>query len=66
MESMDKPMIDYVRAQLIDRRGTWKRIADDLPSVSYNTIRRIATNESHSPYHKHVEALYEYFRERAA
>ena len=62
---METDILDYVLAQLEQRKGTWPQIAKDT-DVAYDTITKIAQRQIDDPRVSKVQALANYFRAQEA
>ena len=60
---MDEGLITEVVAGLAARKGAWKRIANDLPGISYSWIAQLGRGKYKSePSYKRLRAVAEYLR----
>lgn len=63
MAEMEDRLITEVVAGLAARKGEWKRIAKEIPDVSYSWIAQIGRGKYKShPSHKRLVAVAEYLR----
>lgn len=53
-------LLDYVRTQLNDRKGTWP-IISDVADVPYDTLTKIAQGQTVDPGVHTVQKLADYF-----
>lgn len=62
----DSPsLLDYVRAHLLERKGTWRTISKET-GVPQSTVQRIAHGTNPNVRIRNVEKLANYFRARTA
>lgn len=61
---MNEPLLDYVLRNLEQSKGRMKAISDEL-DLPYTTLRNIYKGVTPNPGVNHVQALADYFKNRA-
>lgn len=63
---MDESLLTEVISGLAARKGEWKRIADELPDVSYSWISQLGRGKYKSaPSYHRLRTVAEYLRKAA-
>lgn len=59
---MEQTLLDFVLAELSERKGTWPEICNTVPGIDYSWLSKLANGQIPDPSVRRIQRLADYFR----